>query len=198
YQNKFVHLRNLIKSFKDSKLEGLARFIHKDVINKGIGYHHAGMDIEDRQKVETLFLNGLLSVVHLRYQLAFSINFKFKVNLPAHLVIIKSTSQYVNGKIGEYNSTQINQMIGRAGRPQFDTEATAVILTNNQLKTKYEGYFDESTVTESSLHLNLADRICCEIINETIFNLQSALIWIKSTFMYIRMKLNPQYYGFLK
>ncbi|KII66859.1 hypothetical protein RF11_05992 [Thelohanellus kitauei] len=60
------------------------------------------MDVEDRQAVEQLFLSQ-----------------QIRVNLPAHLVIIKSTFQYVNGKIEEYSSTQINQMIGRAGRPQF-------------------------------------------------------------------------------
>ena len=45
------------------------------------------------------------------------------VNLPAHLVIIKSTSQYVAGSYREYSETDIMQMIGRAGRPQFDTSA---------------------------------------------------------------------------
>ena len=40
------------------------------------------------------------------------------VNLPAHLVIIKSTQHYVMGMYQEYAESQILQMIGRAGRPQ--------------------------------------------------------------------------------
>jgi len=40
------------------------------------------------------------------------------VNLPAHLVVIKSTQLYVMGSYQEYSETQILQMIGRAGRPQ--------------------------------------------------------------------------------
>jgi len=40
------------------------------------------------------------------------------VNLPAHLVVIKSTQRYVMGCYQEYSETQILQMIGRAGRPQ--------------------------------------------------------------------------------
>lgn len=40
------------------------------------------------------------------------------VNLPAHLVIIKSTQHYVLGVYQEYSENQILQMIGRAGRPQ--------------------------------------------------------------------------------
>ena len=48
------------------------------------------------------------------------------VNLPAHLVIIKSTQHYVMGLYQEYSETQILQMIGRAGRPQVN--AIIVIL----------------------------------------------------------------------
>lgn len=40
------------------------------------------------------------------------------VNLPAHLVIIKSTMHYAGGMFEEYSETDILQMIGRAGRPQ--------------------------------------------------------------------------------
>lgn len=40
------------------------------------------------------------------------------VNLPAHLVIIKSTQHYVMGMYQEYSESQVLQMIGRAGRPQ--------------------------------------------------------------------------------
>ena len=57
------------------------------------------------------------------------------INLPAHLVIVKSTTQMVAGSDGqEYSSAQILQMIGRAGRPQFDKTATAVIMTKMCLK----------------------------------------------------------------
>ena len=47
------------------------------------------------------------------------------VNLPAHLVIIKSTQHYVMGLYQEYSETQILQMIGRAGRPQVN----AIVVT---------------------------------------------------------------------
>ena len=59
------------------------------------------------------------------------------VNLPAHLVIIKSTMFYNLGMYQEYPDTQVLQMIGRAGRPQFDTSATAVIMTKNQTKVGF-------------------------------------------------------------
>lgn len=58
------------------------------------------------------------------------------VNLPAHLVVIKSTAQYIGGAYEEYSTAQLLQMTGRAGRPQFDTHATAVIMTKMQHKVK--------------------------------------------------------------
>lgn len=59
------------------------------------------------------------------------------VNLPAHLVVIKGTRRWCSGEEGpgegkgfkEYDRTTCLQMIGRAGRPQFDNEGVAVIMT---------------------------------------------------------------------
>ena len=48
----------------------------------------------------------------------------------------------------EYSDTQVLQMIGRAGRPQFDTSATAVIMTKNQTKV---GMIELGTVVVSFL-----------------------------------------------
>jgi len=48
-----------------------------------------------------------------------------QVNLPAHLVIIKSTQQYTDIGYSEYSELDILQMIGRAGRPQVRMRAPA-------------------------------------------------------------------------
>jgi len=52
------------------------------------------------------------------------------VNLPAHLVIVKSTQRYVMGSYQEYSETQILQMIGRAGRPQVYLPHCLITLVN--------------------------------------------------------------------
>lgn len=56
------------------------------------------------------------------------------INLPVHLVIIKSTEYYTFNGYKEYSQCQVLQMIGRAGRPQFDSTATAIIMTKNSMK----------------------------------------------------------------
>ena len=53
------------------------------------------------------------------------------INLPARLVVIKSTQSYKGAGKGyqEYSQIEIDQMMGRAGRPPFDTKGTVVIMT---------------------------------------------------------------------
>jgi activating signal cointegrator complex subunit 3 len=50
--------------------------------------------------------------------------------VPAHLVIVKGT-EFFDGKSSryvDYPLTDVLQMIGRAGRPGFDTSAKAVVM----------------------------------------------------------------------
>ncbi|XP_044758908.1 probable ATP-dependent DNA helicase HFM1 [Coccinella septempunctata] len=96
----------------------------KSGISHGFGYHHGGLLPETRSIIEQLFRNGQLPVLVTTSTLATG------VNLPAHLVIIKSTKFYNQGGFQDYPASAVLQMIGRAGRPQFDTEATALILTS--------------------------------------------------------------------
>lgn len=61
------------------------------------------------------------------------------VNLPAHLVVVKGT-EYYDGKTKRYNDmpiTDVLQMMGRAGRPQFDNQGVAVILVHDIKKNFY-------------------------------------------------------------
>ncbi|RVE49498.1 hypothetical protein evm_005839 [Chilo suppressalis] len=94
----------------------------------GVGCHHAGLLYEERFNIEQAFRNRNLPILITTTTLAMG------VNLPAHLVIVKNTQQYVNGAYQEYSISTVLQMLGRAGRPQFDTDATAVIMTRQRDK----------------------------------------------------------------
>lgn len=54
------------------------------------------------------------------------------------MVIVKNTVSYETRSLKEYSDLEIMQMIGRAGRPQFDTSALAVIMTKMQQVKHYE------------------------------------------------------------
>ncbi|XP_074641292.1 putative ATP-dependent DNA helicase HFM1 [Tubulanus polymorphus] len=161
----------------------------RDVLVFGVGYHHAGLDMNDRKIIEEMFLNGKLPVLFATSTLAMGIN------LPAHLVVIKSTMFYQLGMYQEYSETQILQMIGRAGRPQFDTSATAVIMTKTDMKAQYQMLLNGTQVIESSLHRNLIEHLNAEIVLRTITDITVVLEWLRSTFLYIRALKNPRHYG---
>jgi replicative superfamily II helicase len=71
------------------------------------------------------------------------------VNLPAHLVVIKGTFQYINGQFVEYSELDIMQMMGRAGRPQFDDSGMAVIMTTMEKQQHYENMVAGKEIVES-------------------------------------------------
>ncbi|NXT48581.1 HFM1 helicase, partial [Pluvianellus socialis] len=161
-----------------------------DLLMYGVAYHHAGMEISDRKIIEGAFAGGDLPVLFTTSTLAMG------VNLPAHLVVIKSTMHYVGGVFQEYSETDILQMIGRAGRPQFDTTATAVIMTRSSTRGKYIQMLNGADIIESSLHRHLVEHLNAEIVLKTVTDVTVALEWIRSTFLYIRALKNPTHYGF--
>ena len=65
--------------------------------------------------------------------------------MPAHLVVIKGT-EFFDGKTKRYVDfpiTDVMQMMGRAGRPQFDDTAVAVVLCHDIKKAFYKKFMFE-------------------------------------------------------
>ncbi|XP_026529952.1 probable ATP-dependent DNA helicase HFM1 [Notechis scutatus] len=190
-------IANMILVFIDtdsSQLQRSANIIKeaklKDLLICGVAYHHAGVEMSDRKIIEAAFNMGDIPVLFTTSTLAMG------VNLPAHLVVIKSTMHYAGGMFQEYSETDILQMIGRAGRPQFDTTATAVIMTRLSTRDKYVHMLNGADTIESSLHKHLIEHLNAEIVLHTITDVNIALEWVRSTFLYIRALKNPAYYGF--
>ncbi len=158
------------------------------LIQNGIGFHHAGLLNEDRHLVEQLFRNGKIKVLCATSTLAAG------VNLPAHLVIIKGTLQYGPHGYQEYSEVDIFQMMGRAGRPQFDSFGVAVIITDHTRESHYANLCEGGAPIESKLHKNLIEHLNSEIVLGTIVDHQTAVQWLKSTYLYVRMTENPSFY----
>jgi ATP-dependent DNA helicase HFM1/MER3 len=159
------------------------------LLPQGVAIHTAALVPEDRRVVERLLLDRDVSV------LCATTTLSQGVNLPARLVIIKGTKMYAQGKgYREYPPSLVLQMIGRAGRPQFDSEATAVVLTEFETQRVYENILDQPTVVESRLLGNLKEHLNAEIALRTIGDVGQALEWIKSTFLFVRFLRNPGLY----
>ncbi|GMJ00040.1 hypothetical protein like AT5G61140 [Hibiscus trionum] len=157
----------------------------------GIGLHHAGLNDKDRSLVEELFANNMIQVLVCTSTLAWG------VNLPAHLVIIKGT-EYYDGKTKRYVDfpiTDILQMMGRAGRPQYDQHGKAVILVHEPKKSFYKKFLYEPFPVESSLREQLHEHMNAEIVSGTICHKEDAVHYLTWTYLFRRLMENPAYYG---
>ncbi|XP_048670508.1 activating signal cointegrator 1 complex subunit 3 isoform X3 [Marmota marmota marmota] len=176
-------MENIIGTVRDSNLKLTLAF--------GIGMHHAGLHERDRKTVEELFVNCKVQVLIATSTLAWGVNF------PAHLVIIKGT-EYYDGKTRRYVDfpiTDVLQMMGRAGRPQFDDQGKAVILVHDIKKDFYKKFLYEPFPVESSLLGVLSDHLNAEIAGGTITSKQDAMDYITWTYFFRRLIMNPSYYN---
>lgn len=156
----------------------------------GIGLHHAGLVEKDRSISHRLFEKNKIQILIATSTLAWG------VNLPAHLVIIKGT-QFFDSKLEGYRDmdlTDILQMMGRAGRPAYDTSGTAIVYTKQSKKMFYKHFLNVGFPVESSLHKVLDDHLGAEIASGSVSNKQDALDFLNWTFLFRRAHHNPTYY----
>jgi len=87
------------------------------------------------------------------------------------------------------------QMMGRAGRPQYDTKGEGIIITTHQELQYYLSLNNMQLPIESQLISQLADQMNAEIVLGTIANAREAVNWLSYTYLYIRMLRQPALYG---
>jgi pre-mRNA-splicing helicase BRR2 len=87
------------------------------------------------------------------------------------------------------------QMIGRAGRPQYDTKGVGILITNHSELQFYLSVQNQQLPVESQLISKLIDNLNAEIVLGTIGTAKDACEWLKYTYLYIRMLNNPTLYG---
>lgn len=156
----------------------------------GVGIHHAGLTEKDRRLVEELFVNQKIQVLVATATLAWGVNF------PAHLVVIKGT-EYYDGKSRRYVDmpiTDVLQMMGRAGRPQYDDRGVACVFVHDVKKDFYKKFLYEPFPVESSLLDVLPEHLNAEIVAGTICSKQDAIDYLTWTYFFRRLLQNPAYY----
>ncbi|KAI1178331.1 P-loop containing nucleoside triphosphate hydrolase protein [Nemania sp. FL0916] len=171
----------------DSRILLLSRDL-QELVSYGVAFHHAGLDAKDRHTIEASFLSGQLHVICCTSTLAVG------VNLPCHTVVLKGTSHYTDDGPQEYSDLEVMQMLGRAGRPQFDNSAAAIIMTRQINADRYEKLVSGQEPLESTLHRNLLEHINSEIGLGTIQDIETAKKWIGGTFLSVRIRQSPSLY----
>ncbi|CEO98245.1 hypothetical protein PBRA_006359 [Plasmodiophora brassicae] len=162
------------------------------VFAEGIGTYHAGLTQHDKQIMTSTFLAGRLKVLCSTTSLAMG------VNLPAHLVLVKGTQTYdpTRHACVEQPASTILQMIGRAGRPQFDSFGVAVVMTTKNMVGVYSKILHGQKAIDSRLFAgNPVEHINAEISMRTITTIGEAVVWLRHTFGAVRMRKHPVQFG---
>ena len=96
-----------------------------NAIKGGVAFHHAGLTGRQRNMIEQAFKDRLLKCICATPTLAAG------VNLPARRVVIRDWNRWRSGGSVDYTTMEIQQMLGRAGRPFFDNHGEAWIMAKN-------------------------------------------------------------------
>ncbi|KAG8936165.1 DEIH-box ATPase [Tulasnella sp. 418] len=188
---QFVKPDSASREILQTEVEGVKDPNLRDLLPFGFAIHHAGMSREDRTLVEDLFGDKHIQVLVCTATLAWG------VNLPAHTVIIKGTQIYnpEKGRWVELSSQDVLQMLGRAGRPQFDVFGEGIIITNHSELQYYLSLLNQQLPIESQFVSKLADNLNAEIVLGNVRNRDEAVQWLGYTYLYVRMLRSPALYS---
>jgi len=95
-------------------------------VRGGAAFHHAGIVNKQREIIENGFKCGKIKVISATPTLAAG------VNLPARKVVIRDIKRYAGLGLEYIPVLEYLQMVGRAGRPKYDTEGESVLLAANE------------------------------------------------------------------
>ena len=121
-----------------------------DCLKGGVAFHHAGLTSKQRKLIEEAFKRGDLKSLSATPTLAAG------VNLPARRVLVRDLRRWDGDGSNLLSRMEIQQMLGRAGRPKYDPYGEAWIKCKNKLEADdlSDYYFDsnpESVI--SKLHM---------------------------------------------
>ena len=163
-----------LKNSEKNELENVSKKILKanehtqlvktlaELVKKGVAFHHAGLNQNCRETIETEFRKGTIKLISSTPTLAAG------VNLPARRVVISNIARY-NAKVGAnipISVLEYKQLCGRAGRPQYDDYGEAIIVGHSNGSELIDHYVNgepepiESKITaDKSLRIHVLSTI---------------------------------------
>ncbi|PSQ50810.1 DEAD/DEAH box helicase [Halobacteriales archaeon SW_6_65_15] len=162
--------------------------LRKSVLD-GVAFHHAGLSKGDKDKVEEWFKQGKIQLLFSTSTLAWG------VNLPARCVVLRDTKLHdpLEGEV-DMSPLDILQMLGRAGRPEYDDVGYGWVISDRAEADKYRRLLREGKEIESRLAEDLDAHLNAEIAMGTIRDLGDVMDWLETTFYFVRARSNPEAY----
>jgi replicative superfamily II helicase len=152
-------------------------------LGKGVlcDFHNRDLGMEEREKLEKMFLKGKLNVLVATTTLAWG------VNLPAEVVIIfriKREGSFLD-------MMDIIQMIGRAGRTEFGKDGIAYIISYEKEKEEVKRYLSSGIKPASFLSKNIDFHILALIRRYNSVNEDFIRKWYKRSYgRFLGIKVN--------
>ncbi|HJM19713.1 MAG TPA: DEAD/DEAH box helicase [Candidatus Thalassarchaeaceae archaeon] len=103
-------------------------------LDGGVAFHHAGLTSRQRKMIEEAFKRGDLVCISATPTLAAG------VNLPARRVLIRDLRRWDGEGSNLLSTMEVQQMMGRAGRPKYDNYGEAWIRCKSQLDAEQMSY----------------------------------------------------------
>jgi helicase len=148
----------------------------------GVAFHHAGLSPTHRRAVETAFKDRKLRCIVATPTLAAGIN------LPAKRVVVRDVRRY-DSNYGNVPIPvlEIKQMLGRAGRPKYDTEGQAILVakTEGQRTELLERYLlgePEHIYSKLGTEAALRSHVLASIATGLVANDEDLQRFVDSTF----------------
>jgi len=102
-----------------------------ECVKKGVAFHHAGLATKQRELIEDNFREGKIKFIASTPTLAFGLN------LPAFRVIIRDLKRFSRHGMAFIPVLEYHQMIGRAGRPEFEDYGEALTLASTKSELEH-------------------------------------------------------------
>ena len=127
-----------------------------EALRGGVAFHHAGLTTGQRRIIETAFRERTLFAICATPTLAAG------VNLPARRVVVRDLTRWEDGLSRPLPRMEVHQMLGRAGRPRYDSVGDAWLIARHleHADDIAELYFEQDPeAVESKLAADPAMRV---------------------------------------
>lgn len=159
-------------------------------VENGIAFHHAGLFDKQKEIIEDEFRAGNLLMITATPSLMYG------VNLPSKSVIIRDYTRWTSQGPQNIPVFDYEQMSGRAGRPQYDSEGFSYLIAKSQdeaynLRDYY--IYGEIESTNSKLIENkdaIYRQIIAQIASKLAKNPEELLKFFDETFYGFQMSTN--------